>query len=128
MGHLVDMRLDRDPALMEVIRRYGNATALARSLGLSNQAVSAWEMVPPKYIRAISQATGIHPYRIRPDLYVEGFWNLGFDTVGIADQMRISEAEAERYLHMVLARRKAGTNDNACSALPPVSKPPLEGQ
>lgn len=128
MGHFVDMRLNRDPALMEIIRRYGSASALAESLGLSKQAVSAWEMVPSKHIRAISQAIGMHPYRIRPDLYVEGFWNLGYDTVGIAEQMKITEAEAERWLHVIFARRRAGTDDNAGASVPPVSEPPMEGE
>jgi hypothetical protein len=111
---------------MEVIRRYGNATRLAESLGLTVQSVSGWKMIPAKWIKPISQRTGIHPYRIRPDLYVEGFWNLGLNTAEIAAKMKLSEPVVDRYLHMVLARRRAGQNDNACTALPTVSEPPVE--
>lgn len=121
------MRLDRDPSLLEVIRRYGNAARLAEALGVSRQAVSSWEMVPVKWVRQVAKTTGMHPYRIRPDLYIEGFWNMGKNTADIADEMRISEPLVEFYVHKMLARRRIGTNDNQdCSALPPVSKPPLE--
>ena len=128
MGHPVDMRLDRDPCLMAVIRRYGTAARLALALGLSRQAVASWDMVPAKWVKQIADHTGMHPYRIRPDLYVEGFWNMGMDTAEIASKMRLSEPEVDRYLHMVLARRRAGQNDNACASLPPVSEPPMAGK
>lgn len=128
MGQSVDMRLDRDPCLMEVIRRYGTATRLAAALGVTNQAVSSWKMIPPRWIRQVSAQTGMHPYRIRPDLYVEGFWNMGLNTAEISTKMKLSEPEVDRYLHMVLARRRAGQNDNACSSIPAVSEPPLEGK
>jgi hypothetical protein len=111
---------------MEVIRRYGTAARLAQALGVTNQAVSSWEMVPAKWIRQISGQTGIHPYRIRPDLYVEGYWNMGMNTAEISAKMKLSEPQVDRYLHMVLARRRTGMNDNACIAIPPVSEPPLE--
>jgi hypothetical protein len=128
MGHLVDMRLDRDPCLMAVIRRYGTAQRLASALGLTRQAIASWDMVPAKWIKPIADHTGMHPYRIRPDLYVEGYWNMGMNTAEISAKMRLSEPEVDRYLHLVLARRRAGQNDNACTAIPPVSEPPLAGQ
>jgi hypothetical protein len=120
------MRHDRDPCLLEVIKRYGNATRLARALGVSNQAVSSWKLVPVKHIRLISQESGIHPYRIRPDLYIEGFWNMGFNTAEIAERMKLKEPVVDRYLQMVLARRRMGENDNDCAAVPAVSEPPVE--
>jgi DNA-binding transcriptional regulator YdaS (Cro superfamily) len=122
------MRHDRDPCLLEVIKRYGNASRLAEALGLSNQAVSAWKMIPAKHIRQISQASGLHPYRIRPDLYIEGFWNMGFNTAEIADKMALKEPVVDRYLQTVLARRRAGESDYDCSAIPAVSKPPVESE
>ncbi len=123
------MKLDRDPSLLEIFRRYGNAARLAEALGVSKQAVSSWEMLPVKWVRVVSQATGIHPYRIRPDLYIEGFWNMGRNTAEIAEEMRLSEPLVEHYVHKMLARRKVSMNDNTdCAALPPVSKPPLEGE
>jgi len=122
------MRLDRDPCLLEVIKRYGTASRLAQSLGVSNQAVSSWKMIPAKWVRQVSKSTGLHPYRIRPDLYVEGYWNMGMNTAEIAEKMKVSEPTVARYLHLVLARRKAGQNDNSCTAVPPVSEPPVEGE
>jgi hypothetical protein len=51
---------------------------------------------------------------------------MGFNTAEIADKMKLKEPIVDRYLQIVLARRRAGENDNSCAALPPVSKPPLE--
>lgn len=119
------MRLDRDPALLEVIRSYGTAKRLAESLGITNRAVSLWKMVPLKHVYAVSKATGIHPFRIRPDLYIQGFWNMQMNTADIADEMKISEAEVCRYLQMSLANRSTG-NGFSHTSLPPVSEPPLE--
>ena len=112
---------------MEVIRRFGTAKQLAEKLGISNRAVSAWKMIPAKHVKYISVTTGMHPYRIRPDLYIEGFWNLQMNTADIATEMNISEAEVCQYLKSILARRKAGANDYACFAIPAVSEPPVEG-
>ena len=122
------MRLDRDASLMEVIRRFGTAQQLADKLGITNRAVSNWKMVPVRHVKYISVTTGMHPYRIRPDLYIEGFWNLQMNTADIAKEMRMSEAEVCRYLAAVIARRRTSSNDNsACASLPSVSEPPMEG-
>jgi hypothetical protein len=111
---------------MEVIRRFGTAKRLADTLGITNRAVSLWKRVPVRHVRSISEATGLHPYRIRPDLYIEGFWNMQMNTADIASEMRISEAEVCQHLTGIIARRRAGSNDNACSSLPAVREPPLE--
>lgn len=120
------MRYDRDPCLFEVLKRYGNASRLAEALCVSKQAVSGWNLLPARHVRQVSIETGLHPYRIRPDLYIEGFWNMGFNTAEIADKMKLKEPIVDRYLQIVLARRRAGENDNSCAAVPSVSKPPLE--
>ncbi len=120
------MRLDRDASLMEVIRRFGTAKQLAEKLGISNRAVSAWKMIPAKHVKYISVTTGMHPYRIRPDLYIEGFWNMQMNTADIAKEMKISEGEVCRYLAGVIFRRRSGSNDNSVSALPTVREPPVE--
>jgi len=112
---------------MEVIRRFGTAKRLALVLGITNRAVSLWKRVPVRHVRAISAACGLHPYRIRPDLYIEGFWNMQMNTADIAVEMRISEAEVYHHLMGIAARRKAGSNDNAFASLPTVSEPPMEG-
>ncbi len=54
---------------------------------------------------------------------------MGRNTAEIAEEMRLSEPLVEHYVHKMLARRKVSMNDNQdCAALPPVSKPPLEGE
>jgi hypothetical protein len=111
---------------MEVIRRFGTAKQLAEKLGISNRAVSAWKMIPVKHVKYISLATGMHPYRIRPDLYIEGFWNMQMNTADIAKEMKICEVEVCRYLTGIIARRRSGSNDNSVSSLPTVSEPPVE--
>lgn len=120
------MRLDRDPALMEVIRRFGTAKRLAEVLGITNRAVSVWKRVPSRHVRTISALSKLHPYRIRPDIYIEGFWNMQMNSADIAAEMRISEAEVCRHLTAIIARRKAGSNDNDCTTVPTVSEPPVE--
>jgi hypothetical protein len=111
---------------MEVIRRFGTAKRLAEALSITNRAVSIWKRVPVRHVRAISAISGLHPYRIRPDLYIEGFWNMQMNTADIATEMRISEAEVCQHLSGIIARRRAGSNDNSVSALPTVSEPPVE--
>ena len=120
------MRLDRDPSLLEVIRRFGTARRLADSLGITDRAVSSWKRIPVRHVRFITEKTGLHPYRIRPDLYVEGFWNMRMNTADIATEMKISEAQVCQHLSEIMARRRNGSNDYACSALPTVREPPME--
>ena len=120
------MRLDRDPSLLEVIRRFGTARRLADSLGITDRAVSSWKRIPVRHVRFITEKTGLHPYRIRPDLYVEGFWNMRMNSADIATEMKISEAQVCQHLSEIMARRRNGSNDYACSALPTVREPPME--
>jgi len=119
------MRLDRDPSLLAVIRCYGTAKRLADSLGITNRAVSLWKMVPLKHVKAVSEWTGIHPFHIRPDLYIQGFWNMQMNTAEMAQEMNIPEAEVCRYLQMSLANRTSG-NAFTHPTLPAVSKQPME--
>ena len=39
---------------------------LGQIVGISKQAVSRWDTVPLKYVRAISEATGIQKKKLRP--------------------------------------------------------------
>jgi len=55
--------------LIEVFRAAGSAAAVARHIGLTRAAVSDWKIVPVKYLRQISDLTGISRERLRPDLY-----------------------------------------------------------
>jgi hypothetical protein len=122
------MRLNRDPSLLEVIRRFGTARRLAETLGITDRAVSSWKRIPVRHVRIISEKIGMHPYRIRPDLYVEGFWNMQMNTADIALEMKISEAQVYQHLNDIMVRRRTSSYDYACAALPTVSEPPLESE
>lgn len=58
-----------DPTILDVYRAYGTAANLAKCLGVSRQAVCQWRQVPLKYVRRISDFTGISPAILRPDIY-----------------------------------------------------------
>ena len=120
------MRMDRDPPLYDVFRHFGSAKRVADHLGISTQAVSHWKQVPAKYIYVLSQATGIHPYKLRPDIYIESFWMAKMDTELIAKAMFLEEAEVYRILSNVLERRRYKPNVETDIAVPAVSEPALE--
>lgn len=63
------MRYDRDPAIMAVLFKYGNAVKLAAHLGISRQAVSRWTKIPMRHLAAISEITGMQPHELRPDVF-----------------------------------------------------------
>lgn len=55
-----------------VIQAYGGASALARRLGISRNAVSDWRRngrVPEDRVEQIKEVTGLSEHLIRPDLY-----------------------------------------------------------
>lgn len=62
-------------ALFEVMRREGTMNpqaAVARLLGVSAQAVSAWKKkgrVPVERVLKLSELSGLPPHEIRPDIY-----------------------------------------------------------
>ena len=58
-----------DPIVLDVFRAYGTQSALARQLGVTRQAISKWRHVPLKYVRVVSQFTGLSPAVLRPDIY-----------------------------------------------------------
>lgn len=120
-------RWNRDPYLMRVLRAFGNASALAEFVGLTKQGVSAWTKVPKQHIRAISEKTGIHPYRIRPDIYVEGLWDMGLNTAEIAEKMKFDEPEICHLLAEVLEKRRNRVHDVTYPTLSAVREPPVEG-
>jgi DNA-binding transcriptional regulator YdaS (Cro superfamily) len=58
-------------SLRELRSRY-KAAVVARALGLTPQAVSAWRRFPAERLLEIEAATGIPREQLRPDLYRPG--------------------------------------------------------
>jgi DNA-binding transcriptional regulator YdaS (Cro superfamily) len=60
--------MDQTP-LARAVKQAGGARALGRALGISSQAVSQWERVPPERVLAVEAASGVSRHELRPDLY-----------------------------------------------------------
>jgi TorA maturation chaperone TorD len=59
----------RDQGLDRAIEAAGGIRALARLLGISQPAISAWKRVPSDRVVAVEAATGVPRQQLRPDLY-----------------------------------------------------------
>jgi len=59
----------RDPALERAIGVAGGVRALARSLGVSQPAISSWKRVPADRVLSVEANTGVPRSDLRPDLY-----------------------------------------------------------
>ncbi len=58
-----------DRITKQAVKAAGGASALARSLMLTRQAVSKWQRIPPIWVYKVSALTGIPPEQIRPDMF-----------------------------------------------------------
>jgi len=66
-----DAYLMRDPALEKAIGSVGGVRALARSLGISQPAISSWKRVPADRVLSVEATTGVSRSDLRPDIYPE---------------------------------------------------------
>jgi TorA maturation chaperone TorD len=78
----------RDTGLDKAIEAVGGVRALARSLGISQPAISAWKRVPSDRVVAVETATGVPRGQLRPDLY---------DAVALPDIAPEDAARADEY-------------------------------
>ena len=60
---------DRKAALKRAIASAGGQAAFARAIGVTAQAVSQWEEVPPLRVLATERISGVSRSDLRPDLY-----------------------------------------------------------
>ena len=63
------MRYGRDPVLERAINLVGGLRAVGKALGVTFQAVGAWNRCPRDHVLKLAQITGIPRSEIRPDLY-----------------------------------------------------------
>lgn len=114
---------------MNVFAASGGVGTLARSLGLSRQAVAVWHRVPFKHLNKVSDLTGIPRQLIRPDLFdderlIVQMFDRGLNTADIAKALQTTEASVA----FALARSLEGRREKVGSDSPvaPVDEPPVE--
>lgn len=59
----------KSEALRRAIKNVGGLAGLAEPLGISEQAVSQWDKVPPLRVLEVARISGVPPHELRPDLY-----------------------------------------------------------
>ncbi|MCJ2127993.1 transcriptional regulator [Methylobacterium sp. E-045] len=59
----------RDDALLRAIHAAGSARALAKSLGISDQALSQWVRTPALRVLDVERISKISRHDLRPDIY-----------------------------------------------------------
>ncbi len=57
--------------VQKAIDAAGNASELARRLGIKVQAIQQWKQIPAKRIIAVEAVTGIPRNELRPELYAK---------------------------------------------------------
>lgn len=60
---------EKDQALEKAIDAAGTLQELASRIGVTPQAISQWEKVPPLRVLDVERATGISRQDLRPDIY-----------------------------------------------------------
>lgn len=62
---------DAKIALKRAIEAVGGQKALADKVGVTAQAVSQWDEVPPLRVLTVERVSGVSRHDLRPDLYPE---------------------------------------------------------
>lgn len=56
-------------ALKKAIKKAGGQSALARKLGISQQSIQQWVVVPLKRVKQVSEITGVLREELAPELF-----------------------------------------------------------
>jgi hypothetical protein len=59
----------RDHVMRLIFSKFGFGSVVAKHIGLTPQAVAAWNQVPIKYVWQVSELIDMPPERIRPDIF-----------------------------------------------------------
>jgi len=60
---------DKSEALERAVKNAGGQAEFARQIGITAQAVSQWEEVPPLRVLKVELISGVSRHELRPDLY-----------------------------------------------------------
>ena len=60
---------DKAAALKRAINAAGGQAEFARRIGITAQAVSQWDEVPPLRVLTVERVSGVSRHDLRPDLY-----------------------------------------------------------
>ena len=60
---------DKSEALKRAVERVGGQAKFARAVGVTAQAVSQWDEVPPLRVLTVERVSGVSRHELRPDLY-----------------------------------------------------------
>lgn len=60
---------DKTEALKRAVENAGGQAEFARLIGITAQAVSQWDEVPPLRVLKVESVSGVSRHELRPDLY-----------------------------------------------------------